>query len=236
MEKIENWFYEDLRETTSTNDSVLCFLEKVQSPCLVSAIRQTKGRGRLGRTWEGKEGNLFVSFAYPVQNMVIGHYALLSGLSVLETIKTFNLDAKVQLKWPNDIMVEGKKISGILFEKGPADYWVMGIGINITHTPEVKNPMYPIACLADFNVQTNRTKVLHILVKQFDFLKKQYETYGFDMLKGLWLDNAYNRGKNISVKQNGKEIQGVFNDLDADGSLILETSKGAVKVLVGDIF
>ena len=236
MQKIENWLYEDLQETMSTNDSVLQFLEKNQAPCIVSAERQTKGRGRLGRTWEGKSGNLFVSFAYPVQNMNIGHYVILSGLSVLETIKIFVCNAQVQVKWPNDVLVEGKKISGILFEKGPADYWVMGIGINVTHTPEVKNPVYPITSLADCNVYTNRTKVLNILVKQFDFLKKQYETFGFDVLKAAWLDNAYNRGKNILVKQNGKEIRGIFSTIDDDGSLILETSNGVVKVLAGDIF
>jgi len=236
MEKIENWFYEDLEQTSSTNDAVLDFLAKIKAPCILSARTQTNGRGRLGRKWEGASGNLYVSFAYPIDISKIGHYVLLSGLAVLETLKVFLSKNLVQVKWPNDVFVEGKKISGILFEKGPQDYWVMGIGINISKVPTLLNPMYQITSLADFGVTTDRTKVLKILVKQFDFLKTQYEKYGYSYIKSLWLDNAYNRGKKVTIKQHDRKIEGVLFDLDANGGLILKTHDGEKHMIAGDLF
>ena len=236
MGKIENWYFEDLQETPSTNDSVLELLSKCNAPCIVCAAVQTKGRGRLGRKWEGADGNLYVSFAYQITILKIGHYVLLSGLAVLETIKTFAPVARVEVKWPNDVFLEGKKVSGILFEKGPDDYWVMGIGINVARTPQVENPMYQITSLADLNVQTDRLKVLNVLVKHFDFLKMQYEKHGFAFLRALWLDNAYNRGKSVVIKQNGKETEGILTDLDENANLVLSTNEGEKHILVGDLF
>jgi len=235
MEKIGNWFYQDLQQTSSTNDSVLDFLNEVHAPCIVSAAAQTNGRGRLGRKWEAATGNLYVSFVYPLETKKIGHHVLLSGLAVLQTIKTFLSNASVRVKWPNDVFVNGKKISGILFEKGPGNYWVMGIGINVKKTPIVQNPMYEITSLKENGAETDRLKVLRILVKEFDFLKAQYEKHGFHFLKSLWIDNAYNRGKNVIIKQNGIETEGVLLDLD-DGGLILKTEQGQKHILVGDLF
>ena len=236
MEKIENWYFEDLAQTSSTNDSVLEFLLRCNAPCIVSAAVQTKGRGRLDRKWESADGNLYVSFAYELDTSKIGHYVLLSGLAVLETVKTFAPDVCVEVKWPNDVFVGAKKISGILFEKGPDNYWIMGIGINVARTPKVENPMYQITSLHDFGVQVDRLKVLNVLVKHFDFLKMQYQKHGFSFLKSIWLDNAYNRGKNVIIKQNGKEIEGVLADLDENANLVLNTKEGEKHILVGDLF
>lgn len=236
MKKIGKWLWQDLKETNSTNDSVLDFLKEVKAPCIVSAEIQTGGRGRLGRVWEGESGNLFASFAYEIETQSLTHYALLSGLAVLDTINFFVPAQDVKVKWPNDVFVEGKKISGILFEKGFGNYWVMGIGINVAHTPKVENPMYAITSLADFNVKVKREDVLKKLVENFDILKKEYETHGFEKIRLRWLDNAYNRGKKVIIKQNKQEYEGVFENIGANGELILRTKEGVQNILAGDLY
>lgn len=236
MKKIGKWFYEDLPEVLSTNDSVLYLLEKIWAPCIVSAAVQTKGRGRLGRTWTESAGNLFVSFAYEIEPQRAGHYVIISALAVLNVVRVFLPNQKVQIKWPNDVLVEGKKVSGILFEKGPKNYWVMGIGINVAATPKVENPLYEITSLADFKAKANRLEVLEKLVHEFDELEKKYLQNGFGGLKSLWLDNAYNRGKNVVIRQNGKELKGIFKGIDDNGALIVETEDELKTILAGDVF
>jgi len=236
MQKIGEWVYEDLPEVLSTNDSVLDLLEKVKKPCIVSAERQTKGRGRLGRTWQEAKGNLFVSFAYEIYEQNIGRYAVISALAVLNTVRYFVPFAELKIKWPNDVLAKGKKISGILFEKGPDSYWIMGIGINVASTPKVENPIYEITSLSDFGVKINRMEVLKKLVHEFDAVKALYIKDGFASVKRLWLDNAYQRDKKIMIRQNGRELTGILRNLDDNAGLMIETNKGIKTVLAGDVF
>jgi len=236
MQKKGNWFYKDLPVVLSTNDAVLDLLKEVKAPCIVSAEKQTKGRGRLGRTWTESDGNLYVSFAYEIDAKNIGHYAVMSAVAVLNTIRFFSPYEDVKIKWPNDVFVGAKKISGVLFEKAFDDYWVMGIGINVARTPNVKNPMYEITSLFDLGVETNRLSVLEKLVEEFDKLKECYEKTGFPYVKGLWLDNAYQRGKKITIKQNGNKLSGILKGLDDNAGLIVETKEGLKTVYAGDVF
>ena len=236
MQKKGNWFYEDLKEVSSTNDSVLNLLKKVKAPCMVSAQKQTKGRGRLGRTWVESDGNLYVSFAYEAGERKIGHYAIMSAVAVLNTIRFFAPYEDIKIKWPNDVFVGGKKISGILFEKAFDNYWVMGVGINVAQTPKVQNPMYEITSLFDLGVNVGRLEVLEKLVEEFDMLKDHYEKSGFSDIKSLWLDNAYGRDKKITLKQNGVEWCGLLRGLDEQAGLIVETKEGLKTFYAGDVF
>jgi len=236
FKKIGNWIYQDLPAVSSTNDAVLDLLHLCHAPCILSAAAQTKGRGRLGRSWEGCNGNLFVSFACEIPTKQITHYAIISALAVFNTIRFFAPDMLVQIKWPNDVLVSEKKISGILFEKGPDNYWVMGIGINVAHTPKIKNLLYEATSLADLNIQTNRLDVLTKLVSEFDTLRQIYQTSGFSYIKSLWLDNSYQRGNKVIIKQNGTEITGILKDLDANGNLILQTENGFQTLCAGDLY
>lgn len=236
MQKIGDWFYEDLKVALSTNDSVLDLLKKVKAPCIVSAEKQTKGRGRLGRTWAESKGNLYASFAYKIDAQKIGHYAVMSAVAVLNTIRFFAPFEDVKIKWPNDVFVGAKKISGVLFEKAFDDYWVMGVGINVACAPKLENPMYEITSLFDFGVKVGRLTVLKKLTEEFDKLEKCYEESGFSYLKALWLDNAYQRDKKITIKQNGDILCGILRGLNDDAGLLVETKEGLRTVYAGDVF
>ncbi|MBQ7660043.1 MAG: biotin--[Alphaproteobacteria bacterium] len=236
MIQIRQWIYRDFEEVSSTNDAVKTLFETHQKRCIVSSKRQTSGRGRLGRKWESLEGNLFVSFAYQIEQKKVGQYAILSALAAFETIRFFAPALELQIKWPNDILLMGKKICGILFEKGEGDYFVMGVGINVVAAPKVESPFYQATSLADFNVQADRKAVLEKLVSSFDALEALYQQQGFNILKQYWLDNAYGHGKKVCIKNHQSEISGVLKGLDETGALILQTPEGTHKIFAGDLY
>ncbi len=236
MLKINNWYYQDLEETSSTNDAVIDFFNITKAPSVVSAQRQTVGRGRLGRRWEGITGNLFSSFIYEIEPKDLSRYVMISGLSAAQTVAHFIPSHKVQIKWPNDVLADNKKICGILFEKGPLNYWVMGIGINIKQAPLLDNPLYEATSLYDLGSNATRDEVLKVLVQHFDILRAEYVKNGFERIKAELLDRAYNRGKKICVKGIKNELEGIFEGIDDDGALILKTNQKTVRVIVGDVF
>ncbi|MDR3423749.1 MAG: biotin--[acetyl-CoA-carboxylase] ligase [Alphaproteobacteria bacterium] len=144
------------------------------------------------------------------------------------------LSAKpVELKWPNDILVDGKKISGILLESGEG-WLVVGMGLNVRHVPE--NPLYPVTCLA---AETGDVPSLEeILTKILESLAAWYQlinTEGFASLRAAWLAHA--RKGVLRVRLPQEEIQGQFVDLDRDGNLRLLLADGRERTIsAGDVF
>ena len=236
MLKINDWFYQDLEETTSTNDAVIEFFKKTNAPSVVSSKTQTNGRGRLGRLWKQASGNLYSSFIYEIEPKDLSRFVMISGLAAAQTVASFLPHKKVQIKWPNDVLVDDKKICGILFEKGPLNYWVMGIGINVKQAPILDNPLYEATSLLDMGSSVTRNEVLQVLVQHFDALRAEYLQNGFARIKAELLDRAYNRGKKIYIKGVKNELEGIFEGIDDDGALVLKTKQETVRVIVGDVF
>ena len=236
MEKIGMWTWLDLAETDSTNNAADKLCTETNCPCIVTAKRQTAGRGRRGHSWISDEGNLFMSFAFPAELDNIGQIAVLSGLAVLKTVRAFCPDVSLLLKWPNDVLADGAKISGILFERARNGFWIMGIGINVVSHPETAAAGYRTAGLNALGAATDRLKVLHKFVAIWDEMIFYWKQEGFNAFKRQWLDNAYNLGKTIIVKQGDKEISGILSGLNDDGSLQLEIAGKMHKILAGDVF
>lgn len=236
MNVIGEWLWQDLEETTSTNDAVKIWNAELNQPCLVTAKRQSKARGRRGRSWISEEGNLFMSFAYQAQLHQLGHLVILSGLAVWQTVKHFCPEADIKVKWPNDVLAEGGKISGILFERGENDYWIMGIGINVVSHPEKQATGYGTASLFSLGARTDRLCVLKQFIAEWDTLLQRYRVEGFLKLKQSWLDKALNLGQKVKIRQEKEIKEGIFKNLADDGSLWLQSEKGIEKIIVGDLF
>ena len=235
MNNIGSWLWLDLEETQSTNDAVDRWCQECGQPCVVTAKRQTAGRGRRGRSWISQEGNLFMSFAFPAPVENIGEMAVLSGLAVLKTVRCFCPNANLKVKWPNDVLADGGKISGILFERATNGFWIMGIGINVRSNPLKSVAGYRTMSLNALGAKAERIEVLHQFVMQWDELMLLYQHTGFEVLRRQWLDNAYNLGKTIVVRQGTAEICGIFAGLDDDGALLLDTDGKIKKILAGDV-
>lgn len=236
MEKIGMWTWLDLTETDSTNSAADKLCAEINRSCIVTAKRQTAGRGRRGRSWISEEGNLFMSFAFPAALENIGQIAILSGLAVLKTVQVFCPDVSLLVKWPNDVLANGAKISGILFERAQNGFWIMGIGINVVSHPETAAAGYQTAGLNALGAATDRLEVLHKFVAIWDEMTFFWQKNGFNTFKRQWLDNAYNLGKTIIVKQGDKEICGILSGLNDDGTLQLEKAGIMHKILAGDVF
>lgn len=238
MEYINSWKWFEYEETGSTNDDVkrLCADADKGKCFVVTAKRQNSGRGRRGRSWVSLEGNLFVSFGLEVDLKDLGQMIFIVGLSLLETIKHLKQDCDVKLKWPNDVLVNNRKVSGILLEKGEGDYLIIGIGVNITAAPETDNLLYPAVSLEAAGLKTDRIEFLKEYINCFDSNLSEWEQKGFTKLKERWLENAKNLGGEINIHTENGVKEGIFNGVDDNGILLLETPQGIEKIYAGDVF
>ncbi|HJD55714.1 MAG TPA: biotin--[acetyl-CoA-carboxylase] ligase [Rickettsia endosymbiont of Pyrocoelia pectoralis] len=158
--------------------------------------------------------------AEPAERIKIREHRRMSQNSLASS---FVNDA-VRLKWPNDVLINGKKISGILLESVKVDddyYLIIGIGINITYHPE--NIDQPTTSLSAANLPITEPQVLlEILIDNFEKYYQIWKKEGFASIRKKWLQHAYKLHKNISVKYQNEIIHGIFKDIDSTGKIILQ--------------
>lgn len=236
MADINGWDFYKYEEIGSTNDVIKLFCQTPNRKIVVQAIRQTAGRGRLGRSWVSEEGNLFFSMAFEFPLKDLGHLVTVSALSLAQILSRLAPQEKVSLKWPNDVLMNEAKISGILLEKGDGDYIITGIGVNIVSAPEIPDILYPTNSLRNAGIETTADTLLTQYLQQFDSNLQILRQQGFVPLKKQWLNMAANLNKQILVRQLDKEETGIFRGIDDNANLIIETAGELKKILAGDIF
>lgn len=237
MQKINAWQWFDYDEVGSTNDTAKSLTNtETGGKYVVTSLRQTGGRGRRGRSWASLEGNLFMSMAFEAGLKDVGQIVFLVSLSLLETLQNLFPEINICLKWPNDVLVNDCKISGILLEKGEGDYLVAGIGVNIAAAPQIEGLVYPAQSLADLGFETDRVSLLKAYLQTFDADYELWREQGFETIRARWLDKAKNLGKEILVRMNNGEKKGVFAGVDENGALLLKCGENIEKIYAGDIF
>lgn len=202
------------------------------------ARTQSAGRGRHGRDWISPPGNLYATICVsPPQNRNPGQLAFVAGLSVLDGISDFAPDLALSLKWPNDVLADGKKMSGILIEAGEEGYAV-GIGVNIVGSPPDDSVRYPATSLKECgDISVDPGVLLARICAHFDTWVVRWAHDGFEPLRAVWLASAHRMGDTIAASTGDDRIEGCFKGLDADGALVLEDSGGVVHfVTAGDVF
>ena len=180
-----------------------------QNKTVVVAQTQTAGRGRYRRKWVSRGGNLYASFIYKIseRNPQLS-YAI--GVAVAETLMHFGITP--QIKWPNDVLVNGKKISGILIEYSQ-NFVIVGIGINVKTCPKIKE--YKTEKIHSFDKNVSVNDVLNVLIKKID----KWRNADFSNVRERWMNLAIYL--NNTVKYQGK--QAVLIGLNDDGALILRS-------------
>ena len=236
MKEINGWNLLEYEETGSTNDEAKKLsLNPAYKKYIVTALRQTGGRGRRGRNWVGLEGNLFMSLAMETRLRDWGAINFITGLSLLQTIKSYSAQAEVRLKWPNDVLVNDCKISGILLEKGEGDYLIIGVGVNIKKAPEVA-AAYRATSLKSAGIETDRTEFLRRYMSRFDENINRWREQGFVPVRDEWLKYAKNLGGTIAVHTEREDKEGIFFGVDDNAALRLQTPSGIEKIYAGDVF
>ncbi len=206
---------------------------------VVTAAVQTKGRGRRGRAWDSPSGNLYTSFRL-AQAPTLAASAQLSFVAAValgDALAEVAPHLAVRFKWPNDLLVNGGKISGILLEtEGP---WVLlGIGINLTHAPPAEGATFPPTSLVAEGARIERPEMLGALCRHLHAVLELWRIQGFDLVRRLWLEKARGLGQPIVARlQSGEELAGTFADLDLDGAMLLDGTDGTRRrIMAGDVY
>lgn len=237
MTIIEDWNWMDLEEVGSTNDEALAFsVHAKNKKFVITACRQGNGRGRRGRNWVGLEGNLFMSLGLELPLHLLGQLVFVVSLSLAECLKKLAPQADVKIKWPNDVLVGGAKISGILLEKGHRNYVIVGIGVNIKKAPQLSGVTYQMTSLADLSVEIDRIKFLQRFLKTLNRELQNWQQNGFAGLRNRWLTMATGLSAEIRVVQEQTEKRGIFSGVDENGMLLLKTNDKTEKIYAGDVF
>lgn len=202
------------------------------------AERQTAGRGRLGRGWQGPEGNLATSTLIRVRpgDPPAAGLGLMLGVAVHTALSGLLPTAPFQLKWPNDIMVGAAKLAGMLLER-EGDAIVAGVGINVREAPRL--PERETIALADLlgGAVLTAQQVQEALVTSVDHWLAQWREGGTAAIVDAWLPRAHPIGTRLAVSAATQLPQhGRFLGLDADGALILGLDDGTSQIIhSGDV-
>lgn len=234
------FLYHDTVGSTQDEARAL-YLSGERGPLWVSADEQTKGRGRLGRHWSSPSGNLAVTCLHPTtaEPSQAALYGFAASLAVAETIERYRPTKLVTLKWPNDVLVGGAKISGLLIER-EAEALLVGIGVNLLSHPA--NTPYTathlVAEMHDFDLQgpeplfTGARAFLAVLANEVAMRFRQLEKGSFERIRLDWMIRAHGLGESVSV--NG--MTGIFTSLGPDGALCLRLPDGTEsRVHAGDV-
>lgn len=212
-------------------------------PVWITSLRQTSGRGRRGRAWDTTSGNLAATLLF-VTDMSPGDAAQVSfvaALAVADLAEACLGPDVARLKWPNDLMIHGRKASGILVESGQrldGKLWVaVGIGVNLAHAPtEVERPA---ASFVDFMpVPPPKPRdALEILARSFASWQSIWEGEGFAPIARAWTARAHGLGEPCVARLPNQTHRGIAEGLDLDGALRLRLDDGAVlRITAGDVF
>ncbi len=209
----------------------------------VMAATQSAGRGRRGRAWVSRSGNLFASLLYAIDcNLAqASQLSFVAALAVRDVVADMlQSNEAVACKWPNDILVGGRKIAGILLEtagQGGASpsHVIIGIGINLIHHPD--NPHFPATSLTDEGLSDSApTDVMERLILSMCHWIAIWKDHGFTRIRSAWKEQASGLGKEIIVRLPEAELRGQFVDLDKDGALILALEGERRHITAGDVF
>lgn len=227
----------------STSDEVMRLArEGAEEGLVVIAGQQTTGRGRRGRVWSSPPGNLYSSTLLrpACRPAIAAQLGFVAALGVAGAIGEVAPGVEVSCKWPNDVLANGKKISGILLETemitgDRPDFVVLGMGLNLASSP--RDTPYPATSLTAEGAPgiAPQTMIAVFLVRFAAWLRRWREE-GFTPIRHAWLSRAAGLGGPIQVRLERDTLDGRFLDLDDDGALMLGLPGGNRRIAAGEVF
>jgi len=210
---------------------------------LIWAREQVAGRGRRGRSWESPRGNLYTSLVLrpdiPIAQAT--QLSFVAALAVYDTIGNIGpAGHQVHCKWPNDILLNGKKVAGILLESeggangDAADWIVLGMGLNVTVAPDQSE--FPATSLKQEGFTSSVEEVLQAYCRSFMSWTNRWLNDGFDPVRQNWLWRCYGKGEAIEVRLENTTLDGVFKDMAEDGALVLDQNGTDRHITAGDVY
>ena len=228
----------------STNAEALALARAGErGPLWITAARQTAGRGRRGNAWTSPPGNLYASLLLTdaAPSCHLPELCFVVALALRDALCGLApaLEPRLKLKWPNDLLLDGAKLAGILIEAesvGGASATVVGIGVNCAHHPDIT--AYPATDLAAHGVAATPARLFGALSGAMVARLAQWDRgAGFAAIRAAWLTHAAGVGSAIVVRLANRELTGRFESLDSAGRLLLRLPAGELEtVTAGEIF
>lgn len=212
-------------------------------PVWITALTQTAGRGRRGRAWSTKTGNLAATLLFTTDKPPgeAAQVSFIAALAAVELAETCLGPGVASLKWPNDLMLRGRKAAGILVESGArrdGTLWLaVGIGVNLAHAPtDVERPAVAFAQFMSAPPPTPRA-ALDVLAARFEHWRALWAAEGFAPIAHAWTEHAHGLGALCEARLPNQTHRGIAEGLDLDGALRLRLDDGAIlRITAGDVF
>ena len=214
-------------------------MHKASEGVVVLAKEQTAGHGRRSRNWYSPRGNLFCSIILKPEKLLSesSQVSFVATVALVEALDKL-CGLKACCKWPNDVLINDKKLSGLLLEVSGEEQNViiLGLGVNVSKSPD-KEVLYPATSLKKEGVDVSVESMLEAFLFSFNSWYEIWKKEGFEKVGKAWLSNAKGVGEKITVRLPATTFQGIFKGLDKDGALLLETPDGKTKkITAGDVF
>ncbi|ABD54114.1 biotin--[acetyl-CoA-carboxylase] ligase [Jannaschia sp. CCS1] len=236
------------RRVLATTDSTMLEAARaaptLTGPEWVLALHQTAARGRRGRAWVMPSGNFAASLTLqpsgPLAQIALRSFAAATALRDA-LIAVGCPPGDVSLKWPNDVLLRGGKVAGILLEsigdgRGGVSHLIIGIGVNLAHAPDPSEVEARAVTPVALGLDVTPEDFLDALAPAFASREYSLATYGFDPTRTEWLAHAARLEEVITARLPGEEITGTFRTIDETGNLILETAHGPRAIAAADIY
>jgi len=216
-------------------------LPDLSGPTWILALRQTAGRGRRGRVWTDPAGNFAATLVMRVDEAParLALRSFVAALALHEALDALTgLGPAFALKWPNDVLLNGGKLSGILLESPGPGVLALGIGVNLRASPEPE----PGAAFSPVNLRTETgiiltpETLLNRLAPAFAAWETRLATYGFEPVRNAFLSRVTRLGQPLIARTMTEDIRGTFETIDATGALVLATTGGRRPIPAADIF
>lgn len=231
-----------VEQTDSTQQLALRLcLEGAQEGTLVCAESQTSGKGRLGRVWASPRGqgiymSLILRPSMPLTNLA--PVTLLSAVAMCEAVRSMT-DLKVQIKWPNDLLLNKKKIAGILTElqaeMDHVKFVIVGMGLNV-NTPARYLPEQATSLRQESKTKWSRLDLMKAILERYEYWYDNFKSQGAAPVLRRWRKYSSTTGKQVTLSDQYGRVEGEAIDIDEWGGLIIRTATGVVvKRMSGDI-
>lgn len=233
-----------LDEIDSTNAEARRRAEAGEAgPVWLVGLRQTSGRGRRGRAWETGEGNLAATLLFRTDKppAEAAQVSFVAALAVADMLAQYVPASLVSLKWPNDPLLGGLKVSGILIESGASPrggLWIAaGVGVNLARKPiDSERPATSIATYREIP-PPRPTEAIEALAGAFERWFRTWGALGFPAIADAWTARAHGLGEACVARLGNETVEGIAEGLDGDGALRLRLDDGQVRrITAGDVF
>lgn len=219
----------------------------LSAPAWVFAHEQTTGRGRRGRLWLSPAENFAATYVFrpPVTPPTAALYSFVAALALHEALREVaGPGVSLALKWPNDVLLNGGKLAGILLESmatgGQIGQLAIGFGVNLAATPPVSalepGALAPVSLRGETGLSVAPLAFLPHLAGALARLSAQFETFGFAPIRAAWLARAARLGQPITARLGTETLAGRFETINEQGALVLDAPGGKRALAAADIF